>query len=124
MVRTPSAVEHCRSCLVFLTGSFSDFALARIDSIAPELTRGLTSRVLECLSFLPSRMNSLKKIIRLKFTCFSFLLGLFPLIVGFCRVFNRRASFNALSKLLELSFCSLIFDLLSGFNLSIINAYL
>ena len=46
---------------------------------------------------------------------------LFILLVGFCRVFHRRASFNYLCKLLELSVCSLIFDLLLFLNLSMIN---
>ena len=36
----------------FLTGSLSNFALVRIYSLAPDSTRDLTSRVLDCLSFL------------------------------------------------------------------------
>ena len=36
VVRTPAAVDHCRSCLVFLTDSLSALALARIDSLAPD----------------------------------------------------------------------------------------
>ena len=122
VVRTPAAVDHCRSCLVFLTVSLSDLALVRIDSLAPDSAGALTSRVLDCLYFLPAAMNSLTKIIGMKYTCFSFLLDLVCLsyLYGFCRVFNGWASFNALSKLLELSLCSLIFDLLL-FNLSMIN---
>ena len=54
----------------------------------------------------------------LNLVCLSFLL------VGFPRMFNRWESCNALSKLLELSLCYLIFDLLLGFNLSMINGYL
>ena len=67
-------------------------------------------------------MTSLTKIIGLKCTCFSFLLDLVCLyfLDGFSRLFNMGASFNALSKLLELSLCSLILDLLL-FNLSMIN---
>ena len=42
VVRTPAAVDHCRSLLVFLTGSLSALALVRIDSLAPESTRALT----------------------------------------------------------------------------------
>ena len=110
VVRTPAAVDHCHSCLVFLTDSLSALALARIYSVAPESTRALTSRVLECLSFLPAGMTSLTKIIGLKCTCFSFLLDLVCLtfLDGFHRVFNMWASCNALSKLLELSLCSLM----------------
>ena len=92
VVRTPAAVDRCRSCLVFLTGSLSDFALVMIDSLAPESTRALNSRVLDCLYLLPAGMNSLTNITGLKWTCFSFLLYLvcnFFLLVGFCRVFNR-----------------------------------
>ena len=69
VVRTPVAVDHCRSFLVFFTDSLSALALARIDSLAPESTRALTSRVLDCLSFLPAGMTSLTRIIGLKFTC-------------------------------------------------------
>ena len=61
VVRIPEAVDHCRSILVFLTGNLSALALARIDSLAPESTRDLTSRVFDCLSFLPAGMTSLKK---------------------------------------------------------------
>ena len=46
VVRTSAAVYHCRSCLVFLTSSFYGFASVMIDSLAPELTRALTSQVL------------------------------------------------------------------------------
>ena len=122
VVRIPAAVDHCRSYLVFLTGSFPALALARIYSLAPESTRALTSRVLDCISFLPAGTTSLKKIIGLKCTCFSFLLDLVCLTIfdGFSRVFNRWASCNALSKLLELSLCSLMLDLLL-FNLSMTN---
>ena len=63
VVRTPAAVDHCRSFLVFLTGSLSALVLARIDSLAPESTRALTGRVLDCLYFLPAGMTSLTKII-------------------------------------------------------------
>ena len=123
---TPASVYQCRSCLVFLTDGLSAFNLVRIDLLAPELTRDLTSWVFECLSFLPSGMTSLKKIFVLKCMCFSFLLDLVCLyfLVGFCRVFNRWASCNTLSKLLELSVCYLIFDLLLGFTLSMKNIYL
>ena len=122
VARTPAAVDHCRSWLVFLTGSLSALALARIDSLDPESTRDLTSRVLDCLSFLPSGMNSSTKIIGLKCTCFSFLLDLVWLTIldGFHRVFNRWASCNALFKLLELSLCYLMLDLLL-FNLLMTN---
>ena len=91
VVRILAAVDHCRSCLVFLTGSLYDFDLVRIDSLAPESTRDLTSRVLDCLSFLPAGITSLIMIIGLKCTCFSFLLDLvcLSLLFGFCRVFNR-----------------------------------
>ena len=85
------AVDHYRSCLVFLTGSLYDFDLVRIDSLAPESTRDLTSRVLDCLSFLPDVMTSLTKIIVLQCMCFSFLLDLVYLsfLFGFRIVFNR-----------------------------------
>ena len=91
VVRTPAAVEHCRSCLVFLNGSLPDLALVRIYSLAPEYTRALTSRVLECLYFLPAGMTSLTNIIGLKCTCFSFLFDLVCLsfLDCFCGVFNR-----------------------------------
>ena len=61
VVRTPAAVDHYRSFLVFLTGSLSALDLARIESLAPELTRALTIRFLDCLSFLPAGMTSLTK---------------------------------------------------------------
>ena len=77
VVRTPAAVDHCRSFLVFLTGSLSVLALARIDSLAPDSARVLTSRVLDCLSLLPAGMTSLKKIIGLECLCFSFFLDFF-----------------------------------------------
>ena len=85
------AVDHYRSCLVLLTGSLYDFDLVRIDSLAPESTRDLTSRVLDCLSFLPAVMTSLTKIIVLQCMCFSFLLDLvyLSLLFGFRIVFNR-----------------------------------
>ena len=91
VVRTLAAVDHCRSSLVFLTGSLSAFALVMIDSLDPESTSALTSRFLDCLSFLSSGINSLTKIIGLKCMCFSFLLDLvyLSLFVGFSRVFNR-----------------------------------
>ena len=76
-MRTLEAVDHCCSLLVILAGSLSALALARIDSLAPESTRALTSRVLDCLSFLPAGMTSLTKIIGLKCLCFSFFLDLF-----------------------------------------------
>ena len=76
VARTPAPVDHCPSCLVFFTGSLSDFALFRIDSLAPELARALTSWVLNFMSFLPSGMTSLTNIIGLKCMCFSFLLDL------------------------------------------------
>ena len=102
VLRTPAAVDHCFYCLVFLTSSLYDFALARIDSLNPYSTRDLTSRVLDCLSFFPSGIASLIKIIGLKCICFSFLLDLvcLSLLVCFCGVYNRQASFNALYKLL------------------------
>ena len=50
-------MDHCRSCLVFLTGSLSALALVRIDSLGTELTRYLTSRVLDCLRDVPGRDN-------------------------------------------------------------------
>ena len=126
VVRAPAAVDQCRSCLVFLTGSLSDFALARIVPLAPESTRAWTSRVLECLSFLTAGMISLTKIIGLKCMCFSFLMDFVCLFLlfEFFRLFNRRASCNALSKLIELSLCYLIFDLLLGVNLLMINVSL
>ena len=71
VVGTSVAVDHCRSCLVLLTGSFSDFYLAIIDSLAPGSTRDLTIRVLDCLYFLSAGMTISKKIIGLKWTCFS-----------------------------------------------------
>ena len=77
VVRTPEAVDYCCSFLVFLTGNFSALALVRIDSLAPELTRALISRVLDCLSFFPAGMTSLTKIIGLKCLCFSFFLDFF-----------------------------------------------
>ena len=122
VVRTPAAVDHCRSCLVFLTVILPALDLVRIDSLAPDSTRYLTSRVLDCLFFLPAGMTILTNIIGLKCTCFSFLLDLVCLsfLDGFCRVFNRWSSFKALSKLLELSLCYLLFDLLV-FHLSMIN---
>ena len=91
VVRIPADVDHCCYFYVFLTGSLSDLALARIYSLAPEPTRDLTSRVLDCLSFLTAGMTSLTKIIGLKCTCFSFLLDLVCLTIfnGFRRVFNR-----------------------------------
>ena len=126
VVRTPAAVDHCRSWLIFLAGSLSDLNLVRIDSLDPESTRALTSRVLGCLFFLSSGMTSLTKIIGLKCMCFSFLLYLvcLSLLVEFYIVFSRWAPFNALSKLLELSVCYLIFYLILGFTLSVINPYL
>ena len=45
VARTPAAVDHCRYCLVFLTGSLSALALARIDSLAPESPRDLTTEM-------------------------------------------------------------------------------
>ena len=114
VVRTPAAVDHCRYFLVFLTGSFSALALSRIDSLAPESTRALTSRVLDCLSFLPAGMTSLTKIIGLKCLCFSFFLDFVCLTIvdGLCRVFNRWESCNAVSKWFELSLCSLMLDVI------------
>ena len=126
VVSTPEVVDHWRSWLVFLTGSLSDFSFVRIDSLVPESTSDLTSWVLECLSFLPSGMTSSTKIIGLKCMCYSFSLGLvcLYLLVSFCIVFYRWAPCNVLSKLLELSVCSFIFDLLLGSNLLMINPYL
>ena len=91
VVRIPAAVDHCRSFLVFLTGILYDLALSRIDSLAPESTRALTSQVLDCLPLLPAGMTSLTKIIGLKCLCFSFFLDLVFLtfLDGFCRVINR-----------------------------------
>ena len=90
VARKPAAVDHCSSCLVFLTGSLSAFDLVRIYSLYPESTRALTNRVLDCLSFLTSGMTSLTKIIGLYCMCFNLLLDLvcLSLLVGFCRVFN------------------------------------
>ena len=51
VARTPVAVDHCRYFLVFLTGSLSALALARMDSLSPESTRALTRQVLDCLPF-------------------------------------------------------------------------
>ena len=123
LVRAPAAVYHCPYCLVFFIGSLSDLSLVRIDSLAPESTRALTSRVLECLYLLPAGVTILTKIIGLKCMCLGFLLDLVCLflLAGFWRVFNRWSSCNALSKLLELSVCYLIFDLLLFFTLSTIN---
>ena len=87
------AVDHCRSCLVLLTGSFSVFALVSIYSLAPESTRALTIRVLDWLSLLPAGIISLKLIIGLKCTCFSLLLDLVCLsflLLGFFRGFSGR----------------------------------
>ena len=91
VVSTPAAIDHYRSFLVFLTGSLSASALARIDSLAPESTRALTRRVLDCLPFLPAGMTSLTKTIGLKCLCFSFFLDLVCLKIldGLRRVFNR-----------------------------------
>ena len=110
VVRAPAAVDRCRSFLIFLTGSLSALVLARIDSLAPELTRDLTRRVLDCLPFLPAGMTSLIKIIGLKCLCFSFFLDLVYLTIldGLRRVFNRWVSCNVVSKSFELSLCSLI----------------
>ena len=60
----------------------------RIEPLAPESTRDLTSRVLDCLSFLPDVMTRLTKIIGLKCLCFSFSLDLvcFYFLDGFNRV--------------------------------------
>ena len=123
VVRTTADVDHCIYCLVFLTGSLYAFALMMIDSLYPESTRALTSRVLDCLYFFPSRMTILTKIIGLKYMCFNLLLDLvfLSLLFGFSRLFNSWASCNSLSKLLELSVCSLIFYLLLVFILSMIN---
>ena len=92
VVRISEAVDHCHYFLVFLTGFFSDFYLERIDSLALESTRALTSRVLDCLYCLPAGMTGLTKITGLKCTCLSFLLGLvcLSLLFSFHRVFNRR----------------------------------
>ena len=76
VVRTPAAVDHYHSFLVFLTGSLSALALAKIDSIAPESTRDLTRQVLDCLPFFPAGITSLTKIIGLKCLCFSLFLDL------------------------------------------------
>ena len=118
VARTPAAVEHCHYFLVFLTGSLSALDLARIDSLDPDSTKDFTRRVLDCLSFLPAVMTSLTKIIGLKCMCFSFFLDLVWLTIldGFRRVVNSWASCNALSKLIELSLCSLMLDVLL-FNL-------
>ena len=127
VVRTPEAVNLCFYCLVFFAGSLSAFASVIIDSLAPELTSALTSRVLDCLSFLPAGITSLTTIIGLKLTCFILFLDLVCLsflLVGFRRVFNRLASCNALSDLLEIRLFSLSFYLLLVFNLSIINTSL
>ena len=112
LVKTPVSVDHCHYCLVFLTVRLSAFALVIIDSLAPELTRALTSQVLDCLSSLPAGMTSLTNIIGLKCMCFNFLLDLvcLSLLFVFCRLFNRRASCNSLSNLLELSLCYLILE--------------
>ena len=86
-----------------------------IDSLSPELTRYLTSRVLDYLPLLPAGMTGLTKIIGLKWTCFSFLENLDCLsflLVCFLRVLNMQASCNAASNLLELSLCYLSLDLL------------
>ena len=91
VVKIPAAVDHCCSFLVFLTGRLSALALARIDSLAPESTRDLTRRVLDCLPFLPAGITSLTKIIGLKCLFFSFVLDLVYLTIldGLHRVFNR-----------------------------------
>ena len=62
----------------------------RIESLDTDLTRDLNILVLDCLSFLPDGMTSLKKIIGLKCTRFSLLLDLvyLSLLVGFRRVFS------------------------------------
>ena len=80
-MRTPASVDHCCSFLVFLTGSLSALALARIDSLATESTRGLTIRVLDRLPLLPAGMTSLTKIIGLKCLCFSLFLDLVYLTI-------------------------------------------
>ena len=113
--------------IIIFDWNFYALALVRIYSLAPESIRDLNSQVLDCLSFLTSRMNSLTKIIGLKCTCFGLLLDLvfLPfLLVGLRRMFNMWASCNALYNLLEIIVCSLIFDLLLGFNLSMIIASL
>ena len=91
VVKTPADVDYFSSLLVFLTGSLSALALARIYSLALESTRALTRRVLDCMPFLPAGMTSLTKIIRLKCLCFSFFLDLVYLTIidGLRRVFNR-----------------------------------
>ena len=91
VVRTSAAVDHCCFYSVFLTERLSDFSLVIIYSLVPESTRDLTSRVLDCLSFLTAELTSLTKIIGLKCTSFSLLLDvvcLSFLLVGFCRLFN------------------------------------
>ena len=75
LVRKPAAVYHCRSCLVFLNGSFSALSLLRIDSLLTDSTRALTSRVLDYISFLPDGMTSLTEILGLKCICVQFLIG-------------------------------------------------
>ena len=121
VVRTPAAVDHCSSFLVFLTVSLSALAWAIIDSLSPESTRDLNRQVLDCLPFFPAGMTSLTKIIGLKCLCFSFFLDFFCLTIvdGLRRVFNGWASCNAVSKLFELSLCYLILDVLLV-NLSMI----
>ena len=92
VARTPTAVDQYCYCLIFLTGSFSDFYLVIRDSLDPESTRDFTSRLLDCLSLLPAGNNSLTKIIGMKWTGFSFLLDLVCLsflLVGFCKVVDR-----------------------------------
>ena len=90
VVSTPAVVDHCRSFLLSLTGSLSALALVIIDSLATELTRSLTRRVLDCLPFLPAGITSLTKIIGLKCLCFSFFLDfLLTILDGLHRVFNR-----------------------------------
>ena len=97
-----------------LTGSLSALGLAIIDSLSRELTRALTSRVLDCMPFLPAGLTSLTKTIELKCFCFSLFLDLVCLTIidGLRRVFNRGASCNAVSKLFELSLCYLMLDVL------------
>ena len=75
MVRIPAVVVHFRSFLVFLTGILSALALARIDSLALESTRALTSQVLDCLSSLPAGMISLKKNNWTEMYMFQFIFG-------------------------------------------------
>ena len=91
VVRTLAALNHCRSCLVFLTGSLLDLALVMIYSLASELPRALNSQVFDFMSFLHAEITFLTKIIFLKCTCFSFLLDLVcvSFLDFFCRVFNR-----------------------------------